>query len=560
MRYQDWDVLLYPRDCEVPFKEFRTTPYAVQDASTGGFAPGTNVNATPLLTCFTTAIQEGSPFTISIHSWVPPTHIGLLTSPTLGDRAQWQIKITIDGVTISLFHFPADCSWPQVIAQPRVAVPGIDSSAHPRLAWPKFHKSSISSREWNASDSAGRIKIELLAGINDHLGGKSVFTKVETVVCFSFFPVPSDHLERCSISWPNSAMYENPLLSKKHAANTASGLMFSGIDGGFHKRNYSNGSANNLSSPLHVMPQPPPPSPAWGLYNFRGLQLPYDAQPMLDARGASMAASAATSEHITHAYGSLPSTASASAPGSMPLPPINNYAQAMNPHLQVRLPSDQLQKLISALKTPNQHETQHPSHMQAMPPPPLPPHALAARGGLVGQDTVPNVDHGQQYTASGTAIRNPGPRDESQGSDVSMHTACTYFPNCTTEDDTSHVVHGSPATPSTATIGKMEGSSPAKPRDFMSTILGPQDTEAPTFAAAEKPSTLLSSSPAETPGRKRTRAALRAMSLNDGSPEKSELSARKPVRKASRASSSGGAKKPALVSEEDKENQMAIDA
>lgn len=116
----------------------------------------------------------------------------------------------------------------------------------------------------------------------------------------------------------------------------------------------------------------------------------------------------------------------------------------------------------------------------------------------------------------------------------------------------------------------------------MSTILGPQENESTTFAAAaEKTSTLLSSSPAETPGRKRTRAALRAMSLNDGSPEKKDLSARKPVRKVSRASSSGGGSKkgtsgkdvgdsdveiivdakPAVpvAGEEDKENQMVLD-
>lgn len=37
MRYQDWDILLYPKDCEVPFKEFKTTPYAVQE---GGSASG----------------------------------------------------------------------------------------------------------------------------------------------------------------------------------------------------------------------------------------------------------------------------------------------------------------------------------------------------------------------------------------------------------------------------------------------------------------------------------------------------------------------------------------
>lgn len=106
-------------------------------------------------------------------------------------------------------------------------------------------------------------------------------------------------------------------------------------------------------------------------------------------------------------------------------------------------------------------------------------------------------------------------------------------------------------------------------RDFMSTILGPQDQQMTT--PAEKSFAMSSSSPAETPGRKRTRATLKALSLNDGSPEKKEAIARKPARKVSRSSSNGskngkndslfGAELKALVADddEDKENQMLVD-
>ena len=49
MRYQDWDILLYPKDCEVPFKEFKTTPYAVQEGGGGSgmFASFTALNDFP---------------------------------------------------------------------------------------------------------------------------------------------------------------------------------------------------------------------------------------------------------------------------------------------------------------------------------------------------------------------------------------------------------------------------------------------------------------------------------------------------------------------------------
>ena len=82
-------------------------------------------------------------------------------------------------------------------------------------------------------------------------------------------------------------------------------------------------------------------------------------------------------------------------------------------------------------------------------------------------------------------------------------------------------------------------------------------------------SSISSDSPVETPGRKRTRSALKALNINDGVPEKKEASARKPSRKVSRASSRGSkmAKdavgrtfvKAGMEDDEDKENQMIMD-
>ena len=82
-------------------------------------------------------------------------------------------------------------------------------------------------------------------------------------------------------------------------------------------------------------------------------------------------------------------------------------------------------------------------------------------------------------------------------------------------------------------------------------------------------SSISSDSPGETPGRKRTRAALKALNIHDGSPEKKDASARKPSRKVSRASSAGSKVaretasrtlvKAGEVDDEDKENQMVMD-
>lgn len=79
-----------------------------------------------------------------------------------------------------------------------------------------------------------------------------------------------------------------------------------------------------------------------------------------------------------------------------------------------------------------------------------------------------------------------------------------------------------------------------------------------------------SDSPGETPGRKRTRSALKALNIHDSSPEKKDSSARKPLRKMSRASSGGSKKgkdvavaeantKAVTIDDEDKENQMVVD-
>ena len=58
------------------------------------------------------------------------------------------------------------------------------------LIWPDWRKSASSQREWDAADSAGRIKVELAAGFKEQQGGKVVFTTLSTVVCFSFYPAP----------------------------------------------------------------------------------------------------------------------------------------------------------------------------------------------------------------------------------------------------------------------------------------------------------------------------------------------------------------------------------
>jgi hypothetical protein len=265
--------------------------------------------------------------------------------------------------------------------------------------------------------------------------------------------------------------------------------------------------------------------------------------------------------------------------GSLALPSVTEAHRQQKTQLEIRLPSDQLQKLILAMSSPKQQES------MSMPPPPLPLHALAAKGGASSHPVQSDSKIAQTLASDSSVGLHSASRDSS---DVSMHTACNLFPICTTEDDSSIVVHNSPACPTTSVKGRKEGSSPMKrkstdiprceqpmltnttARDFMSTILGPQEQVLSPATDEVKSSSVSSSSPMETTGRKRTRSAVKALSLNDGSPEKKEPSARKPLRKVSRVSSgvakktrelvvAGGDGKPVVMDDEDKENQMLVD-
>ena len=138
------------------------------------------------------------------------------------------------------------------------------------LTWPTWRKSAIAQRDWDAADSAGRIKVELAAGFKEQLGGKVVFTTLSTIVCFAFFPAPigktlhfplipypgcrdmklmmdgTAHLERVGIAWPNPKMFEKPLHSEGNLIGSDSN---NAQEPGnvVHRRTYSNSNSSDDS-------------------------------------------------------------------------------------------------------------------------------------------------------------------------------------------------------------------------------------------------------------------------------------------------------------------------
>lgn len=240
-------------------------------------------------------------------------------------------------------------------------------------------------------------------------------------------------------------MFERPLHSDTALVrNDLDGSQ--GLNSVAHRRTYSNDSAT-ASSPMRGLPMPPPPTPAMGHYDFHALQAG-NTQSLPNAAVDGPAFSDTISGHELH-----------NAFGSVAFPSLHESPRGLRTQLEIRLPSDQLQKLIVAMSPSKQIETQSADSTQ-MPPPPLPFHALAAKAVDPDQDTPVGLKGSDLALGSQTIT---GVHHASRGSsDISMHAGCTYFPSCTTEDDSSLVVHGNPACPSASIKGRKEGSSPPK--------------------------------------------------------------------------------------------------
>ena len=104
MRFQDWDVLLFPAGSQVPVREFRTACFAQQNGLT----------VAPLLTCFVPSLESGAAFQVSVHSWTKPTSIlGPHAGYAAGAKYVWRIKMAVDGVSVVNATFSEAVSWPR---------------------------------------------------------------------------------------------------------------------------------------------------------------------------------------------------------------------------------------------------------------------------------------------------------------------------------------------------------------------------------------------------------------------------------------------------------------
>lgn len=125
MRYQNWDVLLFPGHSRIPIQEFNSACHILLDQgkwtdlpSTGWSSKSTgqlalskwappedpfvtkyeSMTKTPILTCFVPSLSAGTPFRISIHSWEKPSASTILKSRKAHDEPiAFEARVYVDG-------------------------------------------------------------------------------------------------------------------------------------------------------------------------------------------------------------------------------------------------------------------------------------------------------------------------------------------------------------------------------------------------------------------------------------------------------------------------------
>ncbi|KAF2868672.1 hypothetical protein BDV95DRAFT_499738 [Massariosphaeria phaeospora] len=208
MRYDNWDVILFPRDSHIPIQEFRTSCYVAQNEYG---------HQLPTLTCFIASLPAAAPFRISLHSWAIKARPSALIESRrkAGQRVVYTLQVIVDGARVFHDFYDVSSNWPQEIVHEKrsIGYPELTTSQRkPCLGFPPFHRDILMRNAWHVRDNNGRIKVllseQLIERGNElQRPGEIDFGAVNDLVCFAFQHAPRDILEQTGISWP----IRNPL-------------------------------------------------------------------------------------------------------------------------------------------------------------------------------------------------------------------------------------------------------------------------------------------------------------------------------------------------------------
>lgn len=217
MRFEDWDVLLFPRDCKIPVKEFKTNCHVVHDNE---FAHTRGSFGLPTMTCFIPALSSGTQFNISLHCWKTP-EISQFTRnySKHPELVKFEARVLVDGRLVASSSFNRSGPWPQLINHSFEFTKNGDLET---LRFPQFRSEVLQQSYWSPADEIGRIKIVISEGFpRDSL--TVPIERVKNIVAFSFQHAPLDILETSGIAWPNPGMWRRgpfnptmPVPSQQH--------------------------------------------------------------------------------------------------------------------------------------------------------------------------------------------------------------------------------------------------------------------------------------------------------------------------------------------------------
>ncbi|KAI8628010.1 hypothetical protein F5Y19DRAFT_486329 [Xylariaceae sp. FL1651] len=217
MRFEEWDVLLFPKDSKVPMKEFKTNCHVVHDTE---FAYTHGSFGLPTMTCFMPGLAPSTPFNISLHSWKTPDISQFTQNYTKHpELVKFEARVLIDGRLVATSSFNRTGPWPQLINHSFEFTKNGDLEI---LKFPQFRSELLRQSYWNPADEVGRIKIVISEGFpRDSL--TMPIERIKNVVAFSFQHAPLDILESSGIAWPNPAMWRRgpfnptmPVPSQQH--------------------------------------------------------------------------------------------------------------------------------------------------------------------------------------------------------------------------------------------------------------------------------------------------------------------------------------------------------
>ncbi|PHH93068.1 hypothetical protein CDD83_1353 [Cordyceps sp. RAO-2017] len=186
MRYEDWDVLLFPRDCKIPIKEFKVACHVVHDAE---FSHTHGSFGLPTVCCFVPSLAAGAPFQISIHSWYTPPSVSQYAKSysNFPETVTFEARLFIDGrLVASTVLDRMMTAWPHIIAHSF----GLPKNGElDCLKFPSFRREVLQQSFWSPADDMGRIKLVISEGFpRDSLS--MPIERVKNVVTFSFQHAP----------------------------------------------------------------------------------------------------------------------------------------------------------------------------------------------------------------------------------------------------------------------------------------------------------------------------------------------------------------------------------